>query len=351
MRALTILLTSLLLVASLPTASAFEISPYHNPQAIKTGLKAKYQHYLSRLTRPTHETLTRYALQCAEAKLTHAWCDLPVADLSNAPTFDEAALLVGTVWNDDPNNFFRVNGEVQWLYWLEAAKLARSISDRDPLEYRSHYGDLQYIHGMGNADRPPLATREDIMDWVHFAYDVATGAISPDAKLHSLENTHAFSRAFGGTSKRNWTVRKLFNNVGDVVCKTRCDDLPASDGQVAGMAMGALLHTVQDSFSSSHVERVTQEGPLQYEVKAWLDYRKQKASCHGAADQDVEREYQIDASPKPSVTWGAWVIRNAMLKNAWSGAVEDQLRQRVFKPHATLRRSDGGAFNMCEGKA
>lgn len=327
-------------------AAAFEINPHHSPETIKRTLKSEYLRYLSKLALPTHEDITKLALQCAESKITVEWCDLEASDLAAAKTFDKAAVELGSRWNDDPNNFFRVGQEVIWLYWLKDADFNKKpIKNIDPLEYRSHYGDLQFLHGMGSEAVPPTRTQGNIVDWVHFAYEVATGQIPPTATLKSLEQSHAFANFFAGTSKREWTVKKLFTNVGDIKCRN-CKDLSASTEELASLALGALLHTIQDSFSTSHVERVLQDGDSKYRVVAWLDYRKQKAHCHGEADKDIA--WIISDEPhKPAISWGAWIVRNAMLKVSWNG-VEDSVRSRMFAMASPYRSSYGGEYSECE---
>jgi hypothetical protein len=327
---------SLVLVLAASFAHAFEINPNHDPKAIQRSLKSEYQRYLSRLSSPTHEQLTQLSLECAEARTKMRWCDLDPADLSQVEKFGPDALTFGVRWNDDPNNFFRVHQEVTWLFWLKSASISpSSITRVFPLEYRSHYGDMQFLHGMGRGKQDAADIHRDVVDWARFAYDVATGQVAPSATLSSLETSYPFARNFAGTSKRNWTVRKLFTNVGDVVCAL-CPKLETSDEEVRGLALGALLHTLQDSFSHSHVER-TQGG-----VTAWLDYAQQDPECHGRADKDIVWIKDETIESKPAISWGAWVIRNAMLKVRWDDGVEQKFTKELFALDKPRKPDDGG---------
>lgn len=326
----------------------FEINPSHNPDGIKRSLKVEYQRFLSRLSQPTHEKLTELSMGCAESRIAgRQWCNLPPADMTGAVHFDESAVVRGVRWNDDPNNFFPAQQEVTWFFWLKAAAYTKNITDVYPLEYRSHYGDLQFLHGMGSKDRPAGATHGRIIEWAHFAFDVAVGRIAPDARLATLEGQYPFVRLLTGTSKRNWTVRKLFTNVNDVLWP-HYKDVPADDNVVAALALGALLHTVQDSFSHSHVERDLTRDDGRFPVIAWLDYSQQDPDCHGGADK-LTGWIEDDASPKPAIAWGAWIVRNAMLKVKWEGALEDTLRTQVFELDHAARESYPGAYAKCSG--
>jgi hypothetical protein len=187
---------------------------------------------------------------------------------------------------------------------------------------------------MGRGTDDAAGIQLEVLDWAHFAYDVATGRIAPSTRMSALEDTYPFARNFARTSKRNWTVRKLFTNVGDVICPT-CRRLDATDEEVPGLALGALLHTIQDSFSHSHVERSAAG------VHAWLDYAQQDPDCHGTADKDTAWIRDDTVSAKPAITWGAWVIRNAMLKAKWEG-LADRLAAELFVLDQAQNPYDGG---------
>lgn len=331
------------LMATTSPASAYEINPNsHQADNVKRSLKTEYRQFLSRLTNPTHEELTLLALECAESPTKLDWCDIEPLAPAFVRRFPKEAIVDGTRWNDDPNNFFRVNNEFAWFFWLKAAAVKDLITDQNPLEYRSHYGDLQFLHGMGSHATSPLNTRDNVLEWARFAYDVAAVQIRPDATMRELAPRYPFARFFTQTSKGLWTVRKLFTNVGDVICKSKCaSDLPATDDEVAALAMGALLHTIQDSLSDSHVERINEDGKSR--VAAWLDYRLQKADCHGTADKDILWIKNKQYKAKPAIDWGAWAAQNAMMQVPWQ-SIQDTLTDRMFTLATRYRSSDGGKF-------
>ncbi|MYM41165.1 hypothetical protein [Duganella qianjiadongensis] len=345
-------IAKLVAAASLAAASvnlaAFEINPKHDPEKLKLTLKSEYQHFLAHLTHPTHEELTQLSFQCAATGSIAAWCNLsPMSPeaAASAQKFDEQTLILGARWNDDPNNFFNANQEATWLFWLKAAAHTNHITDHYPLEYRSHFGDLQFLHGMGSNGDSASITQQRIVDWAHFAYDVATQKISPDASLASLHDKYSFVSSLTGTSKRDWSVRKLFTNVNDVLWP-HYEDVSADTAQVAALSLGALLHTVQDSFSHSHADRIWDRNDGHFPVKAWLDYRAQKASCHGAADKEFA--FITDTvSPKPAMVWGAWIVRQAMLGEPWAGEMEKAFKTQLFEIEGSGRNSDAGGYDKC----
>ena len=334
-----------ILLASLATASAYEINPSsHEVDNVKRSLKTEYRQFLARLTNPTHEQLTQLALECAESDSKLDWCDIEPLAPTFSRRFAKEATLHGTRWNDDPNNFFRVDDEFTWFFWLKAAALKNPITDQNPLEYRSHFGDLQFLHGMASKATSPFVTRDNVLEWARFAYDVASNQILAEQTMLELAPRYPFARFFTQTSKGRWTVRKLFTNVGDVICKSKClNDLPASDDEVAALAMGALLHTIQDSLSDSHVDRVSEDGKSR--VAAWLDYKQQNSGCHGVADKDIVWIKKKDYKTKPAIDWGAWVTQNAMMQVPWQ-SIQGTLADRMFTLAKRYRSSDGGKFTQ-----
>jgi hypothetical protein len=335
----------MMLLAVATPAAAYEINPNnHQEENVKRSLKTEYRQFLARLTNPTHEELTRLTLECAQSQVRLDWCGVEPLAPGVTRRFEKDAAEYGTRWNDDPNNFFRVNNEFTWFFWLKAAAIKAAITDQNPLEYRSHYGDLQFLHGMGSHQTSPLNTRDNVLEWVRFAYDIAALQIQPEQTLYELAPRYPFARFFTQTSKGRWTVRKLFTNVGDVICKSRCEgDLPATNDEVAALAMGALLHTIQDSLSDSHVDRISENGKSR--VAAWLDYKLQNSSCHGSADKDIIWIKKKEYKTKPAIDWGAWIAQNALMQVPWQ-SIQGELTDRMFTLAEQPRSSDGGKFTQ-----
>jgi hypothetical protein len=260
-------------------------------------------------------------------------------------------LVRGAQWNDDPNNLLRNNRAPVWWFWMTDGKqrsAKETIDRRFYLQYRSHFGDLQFLHGMASRGRAPEEVQADLLEWARFAYAAATGEIPPDARLRSLEGSYGFIRLFSGTSKLDWTVYRLFANVGDKPGHL-VRDLGAPD--TPWMAAGALLHTVHDCYCESHVEReeaATEAVPANGPVRCFLDYSSQNSKCHGAKDQEPSWSDLDPARAVGPVGQGTWLLHRILARDAWAGAVEMRFREEIFALSALTRRADSGGFDRCD---
>lgn len=146
---------------------------------------------------------------------------------------------------------------------------------------RSHYGDLQFLHSMAVRDAMrPEETREQILAWLEFAWKVSTGEIKATQKLAELDIPLMADRF----SCSGWTVADLY-------ILGRQDKLLR---RLPDIAFGSVLHTVQDSFSSSHTQRSTdQAGDCASDEKyrrpgriiEFHSYGSQDGHLHDAEDQ------------------------------------------------------------------
>ena len=216
-------------------------------------------------------------------------------------------IIRGVRWNDDPLNFLPHNSQ-QWLSNFEyASKISDRINGNYDLFYRSHHADLQFLHAMASSEgEPAQSTLNAIMSWIEFTYKVASGYIpihTPFKRLKSFltpEASLVFKKHFTHNNRRlNWTPAYLFS----LEC-TREVALPSSIGKldcskttwlptkldVQNIALGSLLHVIQDSFSDSHTSR-NPDYDGKYSlihgrtgVKAFNTYKKQSIRLHRGAD-------------------------------------------------------------------
>jgi hypothetical protein len=212
-------------------------------------------------------------------------------------------VLAGVRWNDDPP-FQMLPGEAkgfrcdlkqtirfttQPLCWYQIFRDAEqkamagkpiNASTKAALLARSHYGDLQFLHGMASQDGETAAiTRQRIMMWAEFTWRVATREYRLDTQLKDVP-VAGFKDFFG---QSDWRVQDLFT-LGNVPLRPR----------VSEVAFGSLLHTVMDSFAAGHVDRgdgVTGEkctGAADRDavgrIREFHSYTKQDAAKHGDAD-------------------------------------------------------------------
>lgn len=325
------------------SALAFKIDPLVRPDVV---FKDRYQPFLDHLLLPIHERMAAMAYLCAKEKIDDEPCpgdrNLP------APSFEgDNDLAHGARWNDDPNNSFQDDDGLTWVLWMGNAELrVKEIDKTFALLYRSHFGDLQFLHAMAQTGDRHGKTQAKILAWCRFAYDVAIGAIPPTATLGSLMKDYPFARSFAGTSKERWTVRRLFLNVKDYK-GGELEDIP--DGSVPTIALGALLHTVQDSYSRSHTARLhpsNEESSQSGEVTGFLDYTQQKAHCHGEADFEAGWLENGSASSLDNpIFHGAWIIRRAIEKRNWD-AVSGRFGAIFAVTDESGLAGDGG-FKQC----
>jgi len=113
---------------------------------------------------------------------------------------------------------------------------------------RSHFGDLQFLHGMASATAVhPVDTRAKILDWLEFAWKVSSKEILPQTYLKNIDNP-TIKLHFGCTE---WKVVDLY-------LLGRQDASSGLISQIREIAFGSVLHTVQDSFAAAHAEREPQ---------------------------------------------------------------------------------------------
>lgn len=315
---------------------AFPINPVTTTVDDVRKNNQKYWEFVDRFSAPAHERISRMAYHCAAQFKGEVLACKP-GGTATVPGLDVDAVVDGVRWNDDPNNFFHSLQHATWFYWMLDAGRMEKVKRTDPLQYRSHYGDLQFLHAMSPAGQSYAQTRQHVLDWTRFAYDVATGRIRAEAPLAKLESDYAFARHFSGLKKKaDWTVKDLFANIGDY---KKLGTLKLTEQQVQAVALGALLHTVQDSFSTSHVER---EGP-DHRVVSWLDYGSQHGACHSQGDDEIGFLSSPQALEAPVVANSAWIVNAAGRKIRWEDGVAARFADVIFPVVGEGRGASGGA--------
>ena len=111
----------------------------------------------------------------------------------------------GVLWPDDPKGYFFDDPRTTEDYSSGARWLEEFDKDErnDPaaLIARSHYGDLQYFHGMAPVDNQnPQTTKDNMLNWSRFLTDVSTGRIDPDVKVADVPLTKDLFPAHGGST-------------------------------------------------------------------------------------------------------------------------------------------------------
>lgn len=326
--------------ASIRSVAAFQIAPLGSKfEARLTNESesslARAASILGRLIKdPVHEEITQLAFACP-SEVANLLDDRSCAG-GDAP-FANAFVIYGVRWNDLPPFRLEANEarmcktpligspacdtsqtirfSTQPYCWLCLFKDAqqRSTSRRivgcagparakgkgmvqGNLMTRSHFGDLQFLHSMSTADGVPAdVTRTEVLQWIQFAWGVATGAFKPDMLLRNI-NIPVIKDRFGCSG---WTVTDLY-------LLGRVDKMSRNLDDVA---FGSVLHTVQDSFAVGHVEREAATTSQQCGPTAQFPKPGSIVEFHSYALQDGHVHDQQD-------------LRLSMIGQASSGAPE-----------------------------
>lgn len=260
-------LAAALAVAIMGPALAHKLATQSTPEerrlaGITSGTMASVERMLARLsvsafTEPVHEEITNRIYGC-----NGDICGGSVATSAPVP------VLAGVRWNDDPP--FRMSPqqargiscktretirfETQPSCWVglfldanKGAAAGKAYGPGDAMLYRSHFGDLQYLHAMASRNGETAAqTKTRLMGWFEFTWRAARGEYDLETRLKSIENP-TIQEAYG---RGEWRLLDLYTQ-------------GASGGlrnHVRDVAFGSLLHTLQDSYAEGHVEREVGSG-------------------------------------------------------------------------------------------
>ena len=274
--------TTLMTVALLPSiAQAFQVLPRISDVDRKLSSLGGNQfidgigqwlvgNALPMIKSPVHEAITLNALDCVVQAGLEKQCLTTEAVRANQ------VLLYGARWPDDPpfalnrasppriadcNPKVTLRSTAQPKCWKglfsDADKTAKQRMSSKPDEpafgpgdyllYRSHFGDLQFFHSMASYDgETATETRQRMRMWAQFLWGVATKEIPTDRFIRTL-GVDQLEHYFPG----DMTATNLFAT-GIVEVRKDLDKV----------AMGALLHMLQDSFSQAHAGRNAESGAM-----------------------------------------------------------------------------------------
>lgn len=260
-----------------------------------------------------HERLTRLAELCYAAG-QQKQCPLP----ADRAAFDNVDWKKGKYWRavrwpDDPTDQSSSVSIVKFAVNAGLGRCSKYLEPERPfagLMCNSHYGNFQFMHAMkSTSDEDAAQTKSLIREWTRFAFRVASGRIDPEADYCTtvrqqgelLSNAlapgtfpYCQDRKQDGVVYKAWRVRTLFtlkchNAFSSAVCKETIGEAGSAMSKQA--ATGALLHLIQDSFSSSHTGRSTINPTGPYTpivdcapVQEFYFYAANKSN-HGAADK------------------------------------------------------------------
>ena len=318
----TALVLYLALVA-IGNANAFHINPINRDTAASPDNKK----FLDHISEPVHERITRQAREiyqesCLKESLADAKCD---STQSHNRTIQDS-LIRGVWWNDDPNQDLYKGRQSIWLtHMLDAERRARNakykIDDKYMMQYRSHYGDLQFLHSMASSDGEQAdVTKKNIYMWGKLAYLVAIGNINENAKFREIaidDLSNYFKR------QSDWPIKWILQP------RYHLEDTP---NDFAEHALGTLLHMIEDSYSAAHVERdyTSSEQCPSGRIKSFHSYIHQNSTEHSKADTwqgYTETKYPEGAGPVDVAAKIIWFARHG---SDWENEVMPYLEKTVY---------------------
>lgn len=250
---------------------------------------------------PVHEAITLAALGCNSLPSNEKECLQLDAIQANR------VVLYGVRWPDDPpfaldrnsppnisgcNPSVTMRSTAQPKCWLglftDAGTKAKTTLKAKPgypafgpghyLLYRSHYGDLQFFHSMANFDGERAGdTQARMRMWAQLLWGVAIKEVPTDQYIRDLE-FEKISPYFPG----DMTLTNLFAT-GIVEVRKDLDKV----------ALGVLLHMLQDSFSQAHTDRLPETGARcsafsrffkPGKISQFYSYARQTGSLHDHED-------------------------------------------------------------------
>jgi hypothetical protein len=293
-----------------PPLHAFQIFPNKTPNdsrlANLAGFLARVSNkasdrFLGVVKAPVHEAIVHAAFGCNQTNPN---------DCANE-TRATPPIIWGVRWNDDPpfrmkgggaqckyDQTIRANTQPSCWYQLfthaekQAAK-GEIFGPGHALLYRTHFGDLQFLHAMASLDNEPASvTKKRIMMWAEFMWGITAGTLRRDTYISTL-GINELGRYFPGEQSASILLSLGY---------------PAFQNEkVAEVALGSLLHLLQDSFSRAHVTRgdaVGADCPGIPNVRApgaitqFHSYANQNHSTHDAADRpDALQVHVLEITP------------------------------------------------------
>lgn len=324
------------------TAAAHKINPLHNKYTQDAHTIAR------RVSQPVHEEMTQLARACQLAHPGPVTAQLVCTDRSKPSTEPKGnkydALMRGVWWNDDPNQLlFAARQAKLWAWMSDAQGIAvdgknwkgekAAIGPGYYMTYRSHYGDLQFLHAMASSDgESAQATQQHILSWAEFAYAVATGRLDPETKMNAV--TPIGAQAFFPVQS-GWTVNYLFAPLYRLT----------SPQYTRRMAAGSLLHMVQDSYSAAHADRgfdATAQCPAGRVVQ-FYSYIHQDPDRHGEADFRSAWQARTFTDAQDPVNASATLLAYIDQEADWN-TVKSYLQDTVFCIDSSAKVAGPGAF-------
>ncbi len=239
--------------------------------------------------------------------------------------------LRGVIWADDPegllfdnprNTYNYSSGAMWYSHFSEGEK-----GKFDTMTARSHFGDLQFFHGMASSDaEAPATTKSHMLNWARFLIKVAKGVITTDTKLKDISE-----------------VSSLFPKQGDLTVKELFGWGKGEFVKIRQRAVGALFHMIQDSYAHGHVERNSAG-----EISEFHAYGGQDEHKHGEYDflggswyQDLGERLKQTKGALSAIDACATVLQ-MIAEDVYSGDIVDYIDKNVLTLSSSARPAGAG---------
>lgn len=285
-------------------APAYKLSARSTPEerrlsGIGSGYWTDVERAVARMsvtgfTEPVHEEITNRIYRCEGDREVCA---------GDRATTAPAAVLAGVRWNDDPPFRMAANQssgsrckrsetirfETQPICWAtlfedanRRAARNESFGAGDAILYRTHFGDLQFLHAMASRDGEAASeTQAKLMGWFEFSWRASMGEFTLDTRLKDVQ-IPVVQAAFGHSE---WRLLDLYTQGAGGGLRRELKDV----------AFGSLLHALEDSYAAGHVDREESSGTSRClagsigfaapgVIREFHAYNHQDHSLHGEAD-------------------------------------------------------------------
>ncbi|MEH6353757.1 MULTISPECIES: hypothetical protein [unclassified Pseudomonas] len=350
------------LLGCIGQVNAFQLSPdgtlAEREMAKKYGVSYKAtvpfaSFALHNFSDPAHEALTQKIYGC-----DGDWQECSNPNLENAGAY----IIAGVRWNDDPvfmpgaedaktkgcDGRYSVGFISQTRCWVNLFEKAESKSASDPMAFmgagnyisRSHFGDLQFLHSMASQEGvAPEQTKREIMMWAEFAWGVADGTYPINTYLKDIKI-------------EGWDQH--FNN-GQTVQDLFAVGRPWLRANVNQVALGSLLHLVQDSFAGGHAQRREEvlgdkcmggAEAVQGRIEEFHSYARQDHAKHKADDASSVARIMLMAH-EPDVVDAGKKLRGFIADRRKWADVRPYLDECVFAlANETTPASAGDGYKL-----
>lgn len=308
-----------------------------------------------------HEQMALASQECAKSEmadddLSCQWPELEKHITTKLPKLSRAdwALTRGVEWPDNPVRSAVNKGALGFAVQM-ASGCARYKHPTGGLLCKSHYYDLQFMHAMSPIVRQPAnKTQKQILEWLQFIYTSLLDPSTLNKTLGEIMKGQKYSEIAPALTSDNskvkmssWKGWSLFSYTDTRNSPTRHPDLKNHPFQ---FLIGVMLHTIQDSYSSSHNKRGDNEqiGPMVTcaPIIEFFTYQGQEDKKHAAADKPPNLDSSCTMKKRivdDPILAGARLIRMAQNRMEWV-KVKLYLETRVFPVSLSYARSSSGPF-------